>query len=340
MMRDMEGRLRRAGRWLVRGANLRIVVPTAVALALFGYVVDIASHGNLAGDLGKILGRIGLAAGVLAIPYFALRALTWNLLLDQVGVVAPVRRTVAAFCAGELTKSLPGGVYLETYVLARLERLREPEIVGAAVATTGMDVMVGTVSFLTAMVIGLPDRGWFRLMLIAIAGAWIVAFGLIWLMISWWRPQERPSAASWAQTLGRILNEAAQGAARLVRPAGIRPLATTAAYLVIYVAVLWLVLGAVGLEGMGMVAAISVVAITSLANDLLPIPTELGLTEITGVGVLGAYGVEASTAAIVMLGYRVVTTGALTIVVLAVMGYLRSAYAGGADPSVAVTQRR
>ncbi len=327
-------------RWLVRGANLRTVLPTAVALALFGYVVDIASHGDLAGDLGSILARIGLAAGILAIPYFALRALTWHLLLDQVGVAAPVRRTVAAFCAGELTKSLPGGVYLETYVLARLERLREPEIVDVAVATTGMDVTVGTVSFLTAMAIGLPGRGWFRLMLIAIAGAWVVGFALIWLVISWWRPQERPSAAGWARTLGRILVEAARAASRLVRPAAIRPLATTTAYLGLSVAILWMVLSALDMAGIGLVAAVSVVAITSLANDLLPIPTELGLTEITGVGVLGAYGVEASTAAIVMLGYRVVTTGALTIVVLAVMGYLRSAYAGGAEAEFAVTQRR
>ena len=298
----------------------------AVALSLFGYVIDIASHGNLAGWLGEMLGRIGWIAVGLAVPYFALRAVTWHLLLGQVGVDAPVRRTVAAFCAGELTKSLPGGVYAETYVLARMERLTEALIVDAAVATTGMDVLVGTVAFLTAMAIGLPGRGWFRVLLIAAAAAWIVLFALAWVAIRWWRPHERSTAPAWVRAAGRMGQEAVRGATRLVRPSTLKPLATTAGSLLISVVVLWLVLEAVGLSAVGFVAAVSVVMVTSLANDLLPIPTELGLTEITGVGVLGAYGVGAPDAAIVMLGYRALTTGALTVVVLAVIVVLRGTY--------------
>ncbi len=322
----MEGLLRRLAAWLTRAANLRVVVAALVALSLFGYVVDIASHGDLGGGLGRVLGRNGLAAALLALPYFVLRAFTWHLLLEQVGVTAPLRQTVAAFSAGELTKSLPGGIYLETYVLARLERLREREIVKAAVATTGMDVFVGASAFVTAMALGLPGRGWFRWLLIAVAGAWIVFFCLIWLLSRWWQPQSRASSPAWARAMGRIVGEAASGAARLLQTASIRPLATTASYLFLYAVVLWLVLQAMGLGSVGFVAAVSVIAITSLANDLLPIPTELGLTEITGVGVLGAYGVAAPTAAIVMLGYRIVTTGALTVVVLAVIVVLRSAF--------------
>lgn len=322
----MGGRWRRIARWLGRGANLRVVVATLVALALFGYVVDIASHGDLLGGIGTILSRAGWFALALALPYFALRALTWHLLLEQVGVVAPPRQTVAAFCAGELTKSLPLGVYLETYVLARLERLREREIVGAAVATTGLDVMIGTVIFLTAMVIGLPDRGWFRLLLISIAGAWIVLYAGIWLGVRCWRPQERPLTSRFARAVGRVVAEVGRGAARLVRPAVIWPLLATAASLAIYVLVMWLVLDALALDGIGFGAAVSAVVIIGLVNVMLPIPVELGVTEITGVGILGAFGVDARDAAIAMLGYRVVTTGALTIVVLAVMAALRGAF--------------
>jgi uncharacterized membrane protein YbhN (UPF0104 family) len=319
----MPERFRGAFRWVARGANLRVVVAGLVALVLFGYVVDIASHGDLAGGLGEAIGRIGWITVLLAVPYFALRTLTWHLLLEQVGVTAPLRQTVAAFSAGELTKSLPGGIYLETYVLARLERLAEREIVGAAVATTGVDVMVGTVSFLTAMAIGLPGRDWFRWLLVAVAGAWIVLFAMIWVMLRWWQPRERPSAARWVRAVGRIGAEAFEAAARLVRPQAVRPLAATAGSLAVYAVVLSLVLDSVGLRDIGPGAAIGVVTITSLANDLLPIPTELGLTEITGVGVLGAYGVAAPEAAIVMLGYRVLTTGPLTLVIGATLLWLR-----------------
>jgi len=326
----MGGRWRRIAQWLGRGANLRVVVATLVALALFGYVVDIASHGDLLGGIATILARFGWLALALAVPYFALRAVTWHLLLEQVGVTAPARQTVAAFCAGELTKSLPLGVYLETYVLARLERLREREIVGAAVATTGMDVMIGTVTFLTAMVIGLPDRGWFRLLLIVIAGAWIVLYASIWLAVRWWRPQDRPLTSRVARAVGRVVTEVGRGAARLVKPAVIWPLLATAASLALYAVVMWLVLVALGLDGIGFGAAVSAVVIISLVNVMLPIPVELGVTEITGVGILGAFAVDARDAAIVMLGYRVVTTGALTIVVLAVMASVRDAFAARA----------
>jgi len=302
-------------------------VATLVGLALFGYVVDIASHGDLLGGLGDVLLRAGILALLAAVPYFALRALTWYLLLDLVGVQAPPRQTVAAFCAGEISKSLPLGVYLETYVLARLEGLKEREVVGAAVATTGLDVMTGTVTFLTAMAIGLPENPWFRWLLVGIAGAWIVVYGAIWLVVRWWQQEQREVRSNLGRAILRVLGEAVQGAVRLIRPGVVRPLLATAAYLLLYVLVLWLVLDALGFGSLGIGAAVTVVVITSLANVMLPIPIELGITEITGVGILGAFAMDARDAAIVMLGYRVVTTGALTLVVLAVMGYLRDAFA-------------
>ena len=319
------GHLRGVRALLGRAGSLPVVVATLVALALFGYVIDIASQGDLLGGIGSILLGAGWIALALAIPYVALRALTWHLLLRQVGVVAPVRHTLAAFCTGELTKSLPFGVYLETYALARLEQLREREIVGAAIATTGLDVMVGTVTFPVAMLLGLPGNGWFRFLMVAIAGAWIVLYLGVWLVVRWWRPQDRQFTSRLARGVSRIVAEAVRGAIRLLRPAVLRPIGTTAAYLGIYVVVLWLVLEAMGL-GLDPRAAISVVLITSLVNVILPIPIELGITEITGVGILTVFGIAPRDAAIAMLGYRIVTTGALTVVVVAVMAYLRTAY--------------
>ena len=55
----MKGRLRRAATWMARGANLRVVIATLIGLALFGYVVDIASHGDLLGGLGDVLAGVG-----------------------------------------------------------------------------------------------------------------------------------------------------------------------------------------------------------------------------------------------------------------------------------------
>jgi uncharacterized membrane protein YbhN (UPF0104 family) len=298
-------------------ARLPAIVATLVGVALFAYVLDIASHADLLGGLGSVVVSLGWLALLLAIPYVALRALTWRLLLEQVGVRAPLRQTVAAFCAGELTKSLPFGVYLESYAIARLEGLGERGLVAAAVATTGLDIAVGTVTFLAAMIIGLPGADWLRPLVVAIVGGWIVLYLAIWLLVG----RRRPDRA-----LGRIITEAADAARQLARPALLRPVATTAAYLAISITVLWLILEALGLGGFGIGAAVTAVVIASLVNVILPIPIELGVTEISGVGILSTFGVEPHQAAVVMVGYRLATTGALTIVLLAVLAYLRGAY--------------
>lgn len=319
----MPGSIGRFLRWLVRGASLRIVVPTLVAFALLAYVAEIAAAGRAPESLAHVLGQVGWIAAFLAIPYFALRALTWRLLLDQVGVHAPEREQLAAFSSGELTKSLPGGIYLQAYVLARLENFTERQVVGAAVATTGMDVMIGTVSFLTAFAIGLPRNPWFRVLLAAVAGAWVLLYFGAWLIGSWWHPQRREHAPRWARWVGRIIVEVFESATRLVRPETWRPLATTTVYLLSYVVILYLVLQALEIHQVTFLGAIGVLAITNMANMLLPIPFELGLTEVTGVGVLMAYGVDAPTAAVAMLAYRVVTTGALTVLVGGILIALR-----------------
>jgi uncharacterized membrane protein YbhN (UPF0104 family) len=319
--RGIPGHLGPAGR-------LPVIVATLVGVALFAYVIDVASHADLLGGLGTVILRLGVPVLLLAIPYFALRALTWRLLLRQVGVTPPLRQTLAAFSAGEVTKSLPLGAYLESYAIARIEQLGARVLVAAAAATTGLDIATGVVTFVAAMVVGVPGNDWVRLTLLGIAGAWIVLYLAIWLGIRWRRP---------ANALGRILAEVVEAARGLASPSLLRPVASTAAYLAIYIVVLWLILDALGLGRLGVGAAVSTVVMTSLVNVILPIPIELGITEISGVGILSSFGIEPREAAVVMLGYRLATTGSLTIVVLTTMAYLRGAYlpqAGPATPTV------
>jgi uncharacterized membrane protein YbhN (UPF0104 family) len=307
-----------------RAPRLSAIVGTLVGLALFAYVIEIASHSDLLGGLGTVVVGLGWLMVLLAIPFFVLRLLTWRLLLAQVGIVAPLRPTLAAFCAGELSKSLPFGVYLESYAIARLAGLGERGLVAAAVATTGLDVSVGAVTFAAGMLIGLPGVDWFRPLVIGITAAWIVVYLGLWL----WVQSGRASGA-----IGRVIGEAAAAARSLLRPALLRAVATTSAYLAISVIVLWMILEALGLGSFGIGAAVTVVVITALVNVILPIPIELGITEISGVGVLSSLGVEPHQAAVVMLGYRLATSGALTIVALPLLVYLRGAY--GRVPSPA-----
>jgi len=99
-----------------------------------------------------------------------------------------------------------------------------------------------------------------------------------------------------------------------------------------YVIGLYAIIRAVGVNSVSFVHSMAVYAVVVLAVVLFPIPTEIGITEFTGFGALEAYGVPASTAAI-MLSLRLLATG-MTIVVagglfVLMRGELRAAEKGG-----------
>ena len=60
---------------------------------------------------------------ILTFPYLALRAYVWRQLLQQLGFEIPWRQIAASFAAGEMTKSIPAGVYSQNYILAKLNHL-------------------------------------------------------------------------------------------------------------------------------------------------------------------------------------------------------------------------
>jgi uncharacterized membrane protein YbhN (UPF0104 family) len=95
----------------------------------------------------------------------------------------------------------------------------------------------------------------------------------------------------------------------------------TVVYMFVYVADLALILRALGIHDIGLLHIAVVYAASVLAVVLVPIPTEIGITEITGLSVLKAYGVAGSTAALAMLSLRLLATG-LTIVVAGALLFL------------------
>jgi uncharacterized membrane protein YbhN (UPF0104 family) len=71
-------------------------------------------------------------------------------------------------------------------------------------------------------------------------------------------------------------------------------------------------------------AIVGTYALIVLAVIMVPIPTELGITEFTGLNILLAYGLSRPTAAIIILSLRLLTTG-LTILVAGTVLFLMRA---------------
>jgi uncharacterized membrane protein YbhN (UPF0104 family) len=91
--------------------------------------------------------------------------------------------------------------------------------------------------------------------------------------------------------------------------------------MLVYVTDIYVIMRALGARHIGYLDIMTVYACITLAVILIPIPTELGIAEISGLGALTAFGLERGMAAAVVLALRVLATGT-TILVAAVILFL------------------
>jgi uncharacterized membrane protein YbhN (UPF0104 family) len=150
---------------------------------------------------------------------------------------------------------------------------------------------------------------------------WIAVLILAWLLVHYRETHMSPHAAAWRRRVVLVAEEFLAAGGELVALRTAKALVPTALYMLLYTIALYAILQAAGVHGVG--ATLGMYAILVLAVILVPIPTEIGLTEITGLGALLAYGVPSATAAIVMLSFRILTTGATLLVAGGLLVLLR-----------------
>ncbi len=329
MVRDSKAALRvvcRLGSRL-RRADVKLIAPVVVTLGLLAFVSLIAAAPASGGELLAIVQRTWWVALLLTIPYIGARAMVWHELLEQLKVAVPWRLTLLALAGGEIAKTLPGGVYLQNYILARSADLGETLVVRSATATTATLGMESALALPVALIIGLPNAPWLPRMLLGAVATWLVLLTLLWLLIHHWQVHLAAGTPRRLRHALLIAEEVFAAAAQLVTWRTFRTLAFTAVYMLVYVAELHLVATAVGVSAIGFRAALGIYSIVVLAVILVPLPTKLGATELTGLTALVAYGAAAPLAAVIMLGLRLVATGATMLVAAVLMLVLRREFA-------------
>jgi uncharacterized membrane protein YbhN (UPF0104 family) len=298
---------------------------------MLAYVASIAAAPRSAAELWDIIQQCWIVILALTIPYLVARALVWHELLLQVGIRIPWRQLIVAFSGGELTKSLPAGVYTQNYLLARLEHFNRLSLVRSGTATTAMLGLETFVAVPAALVIGIPGSPWLFWIIIGVIVAWLVVMAIAWMLVHYLAVHTDPSKHPVLRRGARLAKEFFEAGADLVGRRTLLSLIPTAIYMLIYVVDLFVILRAAGAQHITFVETLGVYAVIVLAVVLVPIPTELGITEFTGFGALQAYGVPGSMAAVSMLGLRLLATG-MTIVVaglllLLMRGQLKQAIA-------------
>jgi uncharacterized membrane protein YbhN (UPF0104 family) len=132
-----------------------------------------------------------------------------------------------------------------------------------------------------------------------------------------------PRAATWRRRTVVVIEEFLNAGAELISRRTAQALVPTAAYMLIYTIVLYAILQAAGVHSLSFEDTLGLYAVLVLAVILVPIPTEIGITEFTGLGALLAYGLPGSTAAVVMLSFRVLATGATIVLAGALLVLMR-----------------
>jgi len=93
------------------------------------------------------------------------------------------KQLAVAFAGGELTKSLPAGVYTQNYLLGRLEHFGRLSLIRSSMATAAMLGLETLLALPVALIIGIPGARWLFWTLIAIVIAWLVLLGAAWVLV-------------------------------------------------------------------------------------------------------------------------------------------------------------
>jgi uncharacterized membrane protein YbhN (UPF0104 family) len=304
----------RIEQWLRDQTKPQVILPVVVGAGLLAYVSSLAAAPRSAPALWSVVQQTFVPILILTFPYLALRAYVWRQLLQQLGFEIPWRQIAASFAAGEMTKSIPAGVYSQNYILAKLNHFSRVSNVRTGMATTAMLGLETLVALPVVLIAGIPGQPWVRWSLIGIVAAWIVLLSIVWVLTHHWEHDLNPMRRPRLQPVSRLVAEFLEAGAELATKRTLGNVIPTVLYMFIYVIDLTLILRALGVHDIGLLQACVVYAASVLAVVLVPIPTEIGITEITGLSVLKAYGVASSTAALAMLSLRLLATG-LTIVV-------------------------
>lgn len=295
-----------------------LIVPLLLASALLALAFKL---GNLASVIGRVqaipVSVMAFALG-MATVYLALKAWQFRLLLSNLGVRLGWRRLVLAFAVGELSLTLPFGIFAQNWVLtsSRVARF------GRSSAATVIMLLVETcIVLLLLSITGIPRWPQTR----PAAAAFLAAVVTVLVVVRRFGHLAGPLARKVRQPLLRRglfgIFDLVHGMKRLSDP---KLLAATTLLAVTYLGALvlaFLAVGrAVGVQSLDYLSAATIYAF-SLAVVLLcgGAITQIGTVEVLGMGAAQAWGINFTDGLALMLGFRLVWTGAIWLLNLPVV---------------------
>lgn len=221
-----------------------------------------------------------------------------------------------------MTKALPIGNYFQNYIL-KLHNIAD--FARSSAATTL--IVVEEVVVCLAGVVALGLGAWTAWARIAILTGAALVLALIALSLRFYRAQRQPEWVTRSprlHTLADGLGEFREGARDLLRPAPLMmTLALSATYLTLAGLGLYVVARGLGMTSVTVADALAVYGFSLALGLLIPIPIDLGVIELSGLGALVMFGAPRDAALSAMLVNRLLSVGASLALAVLVVGLLR-----------------
>lgn len=303
--------------WLRSLVHPKILVPLLLTAALFAVALSLGNIGNVIGRLQSIQYWLFGVAFAMAFAYIAIKGWLLHRLLLQLDIKPSLQRFLLAYSVGELTLTLPFGVFAQNWVLATTG---DAHFGRSSAATVSMGMVEMIVMLLVLAVVGIPGWPALRPTAAVIVGMSLLA-GYLALRFA---PQLHELHGRTSHPLLRKgLNQLIDLINSLRILYNLRLflviLVTTALYLGA-LAVAFMVIGqAMGLDHLSFITAATIYAF-SLAAALVAsgVVGQIGAVELIGMSAAHAFGYNFTDGLALMLGFRIVWTGSIWLISLPV----------------------
>jgi len=311
-------------------AQPKIVVPVLLTAALLAAAIGLSDVPRAFGRIRNIPLLSLLGAFLLAAAYWVLKGLQFYGFLRELRIDINWRHLLLAYAVGELTLTLPLGVYAQNYVL---QRLQGTGFYRSAAVTTIMLIIESGVFFLALAVISVRGWPWLQPLALACLLASMAVFVVlahsdrVWGFVA--RQMDR------FQILGQAPVEFLRGLRSL---AFMRVIARRGYLTLLYAgALVWaflVVSHGVGVAGLTVAQAVTIYAFSlSIALICGGVLSQVGIVEMAGMGVAQAWGYSFTEGLAMLLGFRLVWTASIWLLSLPVIFWLRREFAASGPDS-------
>lgn len=297
----------------------QVILPVLLAAALLVFAFNL-------GDLGKVVERLrGLPLRVLGISvggaaiYLGCKAAQLRLMLRRIDVCIPARPFWLAFAVGELTVTLPLGLFSQNWVLSASRRVH----VGRSSAATVMMLLVEIATvFLFLAVVAIPGWSEVRWISVAVLVLFVAAVATALLFEDKARRLPGRFHREWLKKIAKGGIELLAGLRKLCTPSTITvSLVLAAIYLGALGAAFWQVGRGMHVQRLDFLDA-TTIYMFSLAVILIGVGliSQIGTVDLLGMVIARAWGIGYTDGLAMMLGFRIVWTGSIWLLCLPIVG--------------------